>query len=313
VPPPDSQSDFADQCQLQLVVATSQAADTPAIPALSTSRAPPVGFFTQAGELDDTGIVDGTWFRALHPYLQPRSPVDEGEIQMSSKSPWTALACAGVLFASSAQAMEPGWYLFAFGGESSASGASENRATENLVAFFEANGITVLDSTADIDDSDTGLGLGGGYQLNDHFALEFAYVDLGSATYDFTATLEDEDGNQANADVEFESSADGPVFSALGIWPIGERFSVFGRAGFSLLNAKGTARVTIDDQAGRDSQESQKFDPMFGIGAEYNIGKHFAVRLAWDRYLDVGTSNTTGDIDSDVISLGVRMNTGWFR
>jgi len=113
--------------------------------------------------------------------------------------------------------------------------------------------------------------------------------------------------------VVFESSADGPAFSALGTWPIGERFSIYGRAGFSLLNAKGTARVTIDGQSGRDSRDEQKFDPMFDIGAEYNIGKHFAVRLAWDRYLDVGTSNTTGDIDSDVISLGVRMNTGWFR
>ena len=232
---------------------------------------------------------------------------------MGPKSRLTAIACAGVLFASSAHAMEPGWYLFAFGGESSASGASENQATENLVAFFESNGVDVLDSAADIDDSDTGFGVGGGYQLNDYFALEFAYADLGSTTYDFTATLEDEDGNQADADVELESSADGPVFSALGIWPIGDRFSVFGRAGFSLLNAKGTASVTIDGQSGRDSQDSQKFDPMFGIGAEYNIGKHFAVRLAWDRYLDVGTSNTTGDIDSDVISLGVRMNTRWFR
>ena len=78
--------------------------------------------------------------------------------------------------------MEPGWYLFAFGGESSAAGASENQATESLVAFFEANWVDVLDSTADIDDSDTGLGIGGGYQVNDHFALEFAYVDLGSAS-----------------------------------------------------------------------------------------------------------------------------------
>ena len=232
---------------------------------------------------------------------------------MSWKSPLTALACVGALFASSAQAMEPGWYLFAFGGESSASGASENQATDNLVAFFEANGVEVLDSAADIDDSDTGFGVGGGYQLNDYFALEFAYVDLGSTTYDFTATLEDESGDQADAEVTLESSAAGPVFSALGIWPIGERFSVFGRAGFSLLNAKGRARVTIDGQSGQDSQDSQKFDPLLGIGAEYAFGKHFAVRLAWDRYFDVGTSNTTGDIDNDVYSLGVRMNTGWFR
>ena len=232
---------------------------------------------------------------------------------MRLKSPFAALSCAGVLFASSAQAIEPGWYLLAFGGESSASGASENQATENLVAFFESSGVDVLDSTASIDDSDTGFGLGGGYQMNDHFALEFAYVDLGSANYSFSATLEDGDGDQAEADVELESSADGPVLSALGIWPIGERFSLFGRVGFSLMNAKGTARVTIGDQTSRANQDSQKADPMFGVGAEYNLGKHFAVRLAWDRYLDVGTNDTTGDIDADLFSLGFRMSTGWFR
>lgn len=232
---------------------------------------------------------------------------------MSSKSPLGALLCVGALFASSAQAIEPGWYLLGFGGEASASGASENQATENLVALFESAGVEVLDSTASIDDSDTGFGVGGGYQMNDHFALEFAYVDLGSASYSFDATVEDSGGDQAEADVELESSADGPVFSALGIWPIGERFSVFGRVGFSLLNAKGTARVTIDGETARANQDSQKADPMFGVGAEYSIGKHFAVRLAWDRYMDVGTENTSGDIDADLISLGFRMSTGWFR
>ena len=232
---------------------------------------------------------------------------------MNSKSPAAALLCLAILFAASAGAAEPGWYLFGFGGEASTSGVSENEATQNLIDLFEGNGLEVIDSTAEIDDSDTAFGLGGGYQLNENFALEFAYVDLGSANYRFAATVEDGQGNQADADVELESSADGPVFSALGIWPIGERFSLFGRVGFSLLNAKGTARVTIDGETAGGSQDSQKADPLFGIGAEYNLGKHFGLRLTWDRYLDVGTENTTGDIDSDVYSLGIRMSTSWFR
>jgi OOP family OmpA-OmpF porin len=232
---------------------------------------------------------------------------------MNSKSPAAMSLCLAVLFASSAAAAEPGWYLLGFGGEASASGLSENEATQNLVDLFAGNGLEVLDSTADIDDSDTAFGLGGGYQLNDNFALEFAYVDLGSANYSFAATIEDSQGNQAEADVELESSADGPVFSALGMWPIGERFSLFGRVGFSLLKAKGTARVTIDGETAGGSQDSQKADPVFGVGAEYSFGKQFGLRLSWDRYLDVGTANTTGDIDSDVYSLGIRMSTSWFR
>jgi OOP family OmpA-OmpF porin len=209
-------------------------------------------------------------------------------------------------------AVESGWYVVGFGGESSASGASENQATDNLVAIFESAGVDVLDATATLDDSDTGFGLAGGYQLNEHFAFEFAYIDLGTVTYRLSATILD-GTNEAQADVELESSSDGPVVSALGILPIGERFSVFGRVGLSLMNAKGTARITIDGVTQRPSQSTQNSDLMYGVGAEYSLGKHFAIRLAWDRYMDVGTDNVTGDIDADLYTLGLRMGVGWFR
>lgn len=101
--------------------------------------------------------------------------------------------------------------------------------------------------------------------------------------------------------------------SALGILPIGERFSVFGRAGFSLMNAKGSARLTLDDVSDRASQSSRKSDFMFGAGMEYALGRHFAIRLGWDRYLDVATDNVVGDTGADLYTLGVRMGVGWFR
>jgi opacity protein-like surface antigen len=99
----------------------------------------------------------------------------------------------------------------------------------------------------------------------------------------------------------------------LGILPIGERFSVFGRAGFSLLDVDGTAQITVDGVSERASQSSQTSDPVFGVGAEYSLTKHFTIRLAWDRYLDVGTNDVMGDTDADLFSLGVRMGVGWLR
>ena len=222
------------------------------------------------------------------------------------------LLCLGFGFVASAQAAELGWYGVGFGGESSASGVSQGQVDENLVAIFESVGLDVVDSTSTLDDSDTGFGLAGGYQLNDHFAVEFAYVDLGSVDYQATATVSD-GVDEADADVGLESSAHGPVVSALGILPIGERFSVFGRVGLSLLNAKGTARITIEGASQRASQSSQKSDPVLGVGAEFSLSKHFAIRLAWDRYFDVGTEDVTGDVDADLITLGMRMGFGWFR
>jgi OOP family OmpA-OmpF porin len=221
------------------------------------------------------------------------------------------LLCLGFGLATSAQAAELGWYVIGFGGESSAS-TSQARMDENLVALFERQGLTVEDSTSTLDDSDTGFGVGGGYQLNDYFAFEFAYVDLGTIDYQADAVISD--GTiTSDADVTFESTADGPVVSVLAMYPFGERFSVFARAGISFLEAEGTARITVDGTTGAASQSGQKSDPMFGVGAEFSVTKHFAVRLGWDRYLDVGTADVAGDTDADVISLGLRFAMSWFR
>ena len=222
------------------------------------------------------------------------------------------MMCLGFGLSASAHAGEPGWYLLGFGGESSASGASQNQMDDNLVAIFDAADLDVVDLVSKIDDSDTGFGLAGGYQINDHFAMEFAYVDLGSVDYQATATVSD-GVDERDADVGFGNSAHGPVISAIGILPIGERFSVFGRVGLSLMNAEGTARITLDGATQRVSQSSQKTDPMYGLGAEYSVSKNFAIRVSWDRYLDIGTKDVTGDVDADLITLGVRMELAWFR
>ncbi len=222
------------------------------------------------------------------------------------------LLCAGLMLGSSAQASDLGWYVLGFGGQANTAGLSESQANDNLVALFESVGLDVVDVASTVDDSDTGFGLGGGYQLNDHFAFEFVYVDLGSAGYRSAVTVTD-GVDQAAADVRLASTAHGPVVSALGILPIGERFSLFGRAGLSFMSAKGTARVAIEGDSEHASQSSQKVDPVFGVGAEFSMSRNFAIRVAWDRYLDVGTKDVAGDIDADLYTLGIRMGVGWFR
>lgn len=232
---------------------------------------------------------------------------------MNLKLRSSALAlCLYFGLAATSQAAEPGWYLIGFGGESSASGLSQAQVDDNLADIFESVDLEVVDVNSVLDDSDTGFGIGGGYQLNDHFAFEFAYIDLGSLGYRAEGTVTDGVDTLA-AEAVLASSADGPVVSVLGILPLGERFSVYGRVGLSLLNAKGTARISVAGEEGRASQSSQKSDPMFGVGVEYDLTKNFAIRLAWDRYLDVATENVAGDTDADLYSLGVRMGVGWFR
>jgi opacity protein-like surface antigen len=222
------------------------------------------------------------------------------------------LLCMNFGPVAAAEAAEHGWYLIGSGGESSASGLSQGQVDNNLGAIFSSVGLDVLDSNSTLDDSDTGFGLAGGYQHNDHLAFEFAYVDLGTIGYRATSTVSD-GVDQFAAEAVLENSVDGAVFSALGILPIGEQFAVYGRAGVSLMTANGTARITVDGESQRDSQSSQMSDLMFGVGAEYSLTRHFAIRLAWDRYLDVGTQHVIGDADADFFSLGVRMGVGFIR
>jgi OOP family OmpA-OmpF porin len=214
--------------------------------------------------------------------------------------------------AAAADAGEPGWYFVGFAGEATASGLSESQSEDNIAAIFQSVGLDVVSADSNIDDSDTSYGLAGGYQLNDHLAFEFSYVDLGSFNNHAAVTLTD-GSTESDADLVLETSASGPVVSVLGVLPIGGRFSLYGRAGLTLLSADGRARITVDGESQRASQSSDKTDPVFGVGAEFSFSKYWALRLAWDRYLDVGTEDVSGDIDADVVSLGIRMGGGWFR
>ncbi|NJN05182.1 MAG: outer membrane beta-barrel protein [Rhodobacteraceae bacterium] len=222
------------------------------------------------------------------------------------------LLCLSFGLVATAQSAEPGWYLLGHGGQSSASGLGQGQVDDNLVAIYNSVGLDVLTASSTLDDSDTGFGLGGGIQVNDNFAFEFVYVNLGSIDYQSSGTVSDGVDTFA-AEADLSNSVDGAVLSVLGILPVGERFSVFGRAGLSLLSVEGKARITVDGISQRDSQSTQTSDPVLGIGAEYSVSDHFAVRLAWDRYLDVGTNDVMGDTDVDYFSLGVRMSVGWFR
>ena len=108
-------------------------------------------------------------------------------------SKWTgAMAlCAGLAFGGTAQAAEEGWYVVGFGGQASTKNVNQGELDQNLVDFFGSGGLTVVDATSNLDDSDTGFGLADGYQVNRNFATELAYVDLGEFSYGADGTVTD--------------------------------------------------------------------------------------------------------------------------
>jgi OOP family OmpA-OmpF porin len=219
----------------------------------------------------------------------------------------SAVLCASLGVAGTASAAEEGWYIVGFAGEASAQNINQGELDQNVIDVFGSVGLDVVDATSSLDDSDTGFGLVGGYQVNPWFAAELAYVDLGDISYEANGTVTD-GIDDFDAGVGIDQSASGPVFSLLGIWPIGERFSVFGRVGIALMSVDADATVSIDGEAASDSVGTDRSNMVYGIGGEFSFNERFGVRLGWDRYAEVGSEDQAGEVDIDLISLGLRYN-----
>jgi len=205
------------------------------------------------------------------------------------------LLCAGLGLAASAHAENEGWYFIGSAGATSVNGESQS-------FLDDVAGLIIDASESTLDDSDTTFGLTAGFQVNRNFAAELAYVDLGES--DYTAS----DANAPVSTVSFNSSAQGPTFSLLGMLPIGDRFSLYARAGIALMDSEGSARLTFDGNVVDSlSDSTTRSNGLYGLGGDFMFTNRFGVRLDWTRYADVGSDEVTlGEADVDTFTLGLR-------
>jgi OmpA-OmpF porin, OOP family len=124
-----------------------------------------------------------------------------------------------------------------------------------------------------VNDSDTAFRILGGYQINKTFAAELAYTDFGSVSVGGT-------------------SIKGNAIELVGVasFPVADRFSVYGKFGFSRGEFKG----------GGASDDS--IEPTYGIGARWDFMPNLGARIEWQQYPDVGGSDGS---DVDVLSVGI--------
>ena len=157
-------------------------------------------------------------------------------------------------------------------------------------------GLSIGQSSADVDctgfascdDSDSAWKIFGGYQFNRNLAAELGYTDLG----EFTAT-----GPGISAAVE----ATAFELSAVGTFPIADKFSIFGRIGMYMADTELSA--TVGGTSGSVSDDNTGLT--FGIGVRYDFTRNLGVRAEWQKYSDVGGDDVGGESDVDVISIGV--------
>jgi len=187
-----------------------------------------------------------------------------------------------------AVALDPGWYGGLSIGQSKAK-IDDARITDSLLG----SGLTTTSMSDDT--HDTGYKLLGGYKFNKNFALEGGYFNLGE--FGFTSTT-----NPAGT-LTGKIKTQGLNFDAVGILPITERFSAFGRIGAQYAQVKdsfsGTGAVTVADPNPSKSALNYKA----GVGVQYDFTKSVGLRGEFERYRIDDAVGNHGDVD--MLSVGL--------
>jgi len=185
-------------------------------------------------------------------------------------------------------AADQGWYGGISIGRSEAS-IAEDRIRAELAATGRSM------TTIDEDHQDIGYKLFGGRKFNKYFALEGGYFNLGK--FGFTANT------TPTGTFTGEAKFHGLNLDAVGILPITQKISAFGRAGLIYTETKdkfsGTGAVLVTNPNPSEKEASYKY----GFGAQYDFTPKFALRGEWERYRVNDAIGNKGDIDMLLVGL----------
>jgi OOP family OmpA-OmpF porin len=208
-----------------------------------------------------------------------------------------ALACAAMTTANAATTEDTfinpdwansAWYVGAGVGQSRA-----NIDDQRLIRSLTANGATL--NSFSKDERDLGFKLFVGKQLNQYFAVEAGYFDLGK--FDFAATT------SGNGTLRGESGFRGVNLDLLGQLPLTQRLSLLGRVGMqyaktnTYFSGNRLAAVT------NPSQSERKLNAKVGLGLEYKLSEALALRGEVERYRLNDAVGNRGDVDLASVSL----------
>ncbi len=133
-----------------------------------------------------------------------------------------------------------------------------------------------------------------GYQVMKYFAVEGGYLGSSNETYNASG------GNLAGP-LSASGSIKGWNLNGVGIWPLGNQFSLLGKLGVAGIKES----VTVTGPGGSASANGTKNDVTFGIGAKYDFNENIFVRLDLDRY-SVGSSSSSSKTNVWMLDLGYK-------
>jgi len=196
------------------------------------------------------------------------------------------VALIALLSSVPAFAAGPGWYGFASLGQTHVP-----IDTGSDTATLQAAGVTNVSVTAD--ENSTGFKLGVGYMFTQNLGIEGGWVDLGKATESFSGFF----GGPFTGTADFKAS--GPFVAGVLAFPFGNQFSGFAKLGFIDATVDVTASGSLIG-----SESSTDLKTMAGIGVQYDFNPQWGLRAEYERFMNLGDSNTTGTADVDMFSAG---------
>jgi OOP family OmpA-OmpF porin len=151
--------------------------------------------------------------------------------------------------------------------------------------------------SSSIDKSGTAFGINGGYRLNRNFGVEAAWQRLGSFDYSSAAGADTING-------KFE--ADALSLAGVGFYPLSSGWSVYGKAGLAMTDAKlsansGTGATPVSGTSHTGT------GLLVGAGVTYDFNPGYFAKAGWDHYAHVGDASTgSGGIDTYMLGVGMR-------
>lgn len=199
--------------------------------------------------------------------------------------------------------VQPGWYVGVSPGQASYD-VSQDDLDEIVIDAFASAGAPIISGTSSLDDSDTAWSIFGGYRFNPYLAVEVGYVDLGSAEYRSSGTV-NLSGSVTPASFNMDFSSTGFTVATLGSLPLGEMFDVHARLGIFFSDMEIDMSTTIGTGSASDQLSASSEDVFYGLGAAWHFGGNWSLSGDWQRYDAVGDEEETGEGDIDVLSLSL--------
>ena len=139
--------------------------------------------------------------------------------------------------------------------------------------------------------------LAGGFNITPMFAVEAGYAMIGDSKITTT---------QGALSVTETFKTSSLQVAGVANYAINDTFGVFGKLGFANTKIDYTAIPGVNTviTAGTTAASGSKTNLTFGLGAQYNINKQFAIRAQYEDFGKVKLGNATNDIGITMMSVG---------